>query len=242
MWKSGKVVLEFLGHVSTVAWLAGLAGGSATAARAVSVMPGGWLQNPFVPAAWFFSTLAGVVLAGRAVEWGWKRTHPVTLTVSLHGGEDAAIAISPSESGDFYGTGWLLPSEEIQNIRRERPFTLVWAHYAGQYRRVRGRDKSTLLISTLRERGTTLELRVHGDEGVIRTWDVSKARRQHRSRDDDGRFFEDDLPWLALRLEVRAKQFPNVWTFDYRFRVNKNLKFEIEPTTPLAARTEEASH
>lgn len=233
MWKTGKAVLDFLGHVSTVAWLLGLAGASVSAAKAISVMPGGWLENPFVPLSWFFSTLTLVVLCGRGIEWGWARLHPLSLTVYPHGGGDVSLVLCPSESGDFYGVGWMVGP--LSN-RRQRPFRLSWGPHENQYKRIRGGDKTPVMLAETRgEDRTNLKLVIHGHGEVAETWDLGEEVRTHPSHEDG--YFKDDLPWISVRVELRAKQFPNIWKYEYRFRLTKHAQFEIEEVKPSASRT-----
>jgi hypothetical protein len=232
--ETAKKVWDGINHLSTVVWLVGLAGGSATAQRAASMMPGGWLQNPFLPLAWFFSTLAVVVVIGKGIEFAWKRLFPVTLDITPYGGEDATLLLRPGESGEFYGTAWLVGDA----TGRHRPFTLNWVNGVGQCKKVRAGDKAALVLA--RYSGRTAEdaqLQLIGDGAVVRTWLLrDHARTSSRWTDGNGAL-KNDLDWVAVRVELRAKELPNTWSHVFRFRLTKFLVFEVEDITQSASRT-----
>jgi hypothetical protein len=222
-----------LNHLSTVVWLIGLTGGSVSAAKVASVMPGGWAQNPFLPLSWFFGTLALVLTGGKAIEWMWRRAIPPKLDVVLHGGDSVSITVSPSVTDEYYGFAWF--TDEWAD--RRRPFELHWEGGYRDKRKIRAKDKSSVLLArrTGKDR-TDLRLDVLGDGRVVRTWDLGPSVKRVPSNDG---YFDGDLEWIGMRVELRGRTIPHIWTHEFRFRLNRFVEFEVEKTTQLASRTAE---
>ncbi len=220
-----KRVWAWVGHYSKEQTVIGLATSLGVTSKAISIMPGGWHPPQYwaLAGVWFFGTWAVVLLATRAIEWGWAKTHPATLHLVVHGGADVSISCCPSQSGDFYGTGWL----EGDAIIRKKPFHLSWGTYTGQYKRIRGGDKTTLAIAGCDGHQTTYGSDPHLHifessqigEAYAESWPLKEWLRKGPTV---------DLPWIDLRIELRAKQLPDIWKYRYRFRLTKDLEFEVE--------------
>lgn len=203
-----------LGDVSTLQYLWALVVGSGvTASRVTSV---DWHLRALV-ATWFFGSAAVFLTAAKCLELGWRRLNPPTISFEPHGGNTAALVVTPSSSGRFYGTLRFID----KNNELTRPYRLFWGLYASDPHAIRAGDHVTLVVASVDEDRYKPRMVVHGDDGEISHNDLSDWAKQRKT-----------LAWISFEIELRAQELMNTWKRRYRFRLTRDVSFEIEEITP----------
>lgn len=219
----GAVIWRRLGDLSTLSWLWGLwllfLASFVTQKNVADAVD--W-HTRFVVCSWFFGVLAAGLTTGKAVEWGYHKWRPPTVTLTPHGGSKASIAVCPSVDGQYYGSGALVGVE-----RRQRPFYLEWVGGGNRVKSIRAGDNLSIAIAGLTADG----IQIYGDGGQLLEWVLDK-KELHRYGG-----LRESTPWTHVQIELRAKQFPNKWPYEYRFRLRKDLLFEIEEITQSTSDT-----
>lgn len=228
----GGFVWRRVGDASVIAWLWGFFVASTATSAAGAPVTSDWHVRAVV-ASWFFGALAVSMSGIRLGRFAWDKAHPPLLYINAHGGRSVALELYPSISGDFYGTAWLLNDD----AQRRLPFDLSWGTYAPKYKRIRGGDKIGIVIASLEyfENEPHIVIFQSGQGGTIFAQTVPLHLRDIGLRHRDGHLRDHlvaDSPWLRIRVEFRAKQFPQTWERFYRFRLKRDAEFEIESIMP----------
>ena len=216
-----KRLWDAVGHASAMAWLVRLLLSSLLAGRAV--IPSGFLENPFIPLTYFFGTLAATGLIVNAGKFGWRKLNPPTITIESCGGDDASLVLSPSVEGEYYGIAHILNPD----VRRKRSFDLYWERNPGRKNDIRSKDKATIVLARIEDATSDCpELVVYGDHSSVHRESLQSVRN-------------GDLPlkWFHIRTEFRSDKLPHIWNHEYRFRLGKRFRFEIEEVKPTTSHT-----
>lgn len=146
-----------------------------------------------------------------ATDTQWKRVS--VEPIESHGGSNAALVITPSITGQFYGTVRLLAQDDA----RKRPCRLFWGRYESDPHKIRAGDAATLIIASVDPDTDKPRLVMHGNGGEIAHDDLGSWANHRTTR-----------AWIPFEVALRAKEVNNIWTFRYRFRLTKDVVFEME--------------
>lgn len=188
-WHRFRKFITDYGDIQTVM---GLAAGFITAARKLSLMPGGWHppQYWFSAFAWFFGGWSVFLVVVKSGEWIWRRLQAPSATLDVYGGENVSVVLTNTGSVPikYLATAQLLDASEV-SFKRIRPFNLTILH---GYIYKTHETTAGIVCETHSRYSSPDELWLRGDTtDVVDRWPVGGRNSVERS-------------WIRMRFTIRT--------------------------------------